>query len=186
MPEQLGLGIGRDDRGAVISACGNYRYHLWREWDANKGSVLWCMLNPSKADAFVDDPTIKKCCGFAQRWGFGRIDVVNLYAFRATDPSQLQDAGRIGNIVGPENDVWIAERSAKSHIAVVAWGNSLPLKVRADRSLYVYDLLRLRAGARQIRCLGTTQDGQPLHPVRIGYDTPLVAFVRVIKGGADG
>lgn len=174
MAEQLGLGLQSNDRGAVISPCGNFRYHLWRTWDANKGSVLFCMLNPSTADGLLDDPTIRKCCGFAQRWGFGRIDVVNLYAFRATDPAQLLDVGRIGDIVGPENDVWIGERAIKSHIAVVGWGNSLPLKVHAARSLHVYDLLLARH--RQVRCLGVTQDGQPRHPLMLAYDTPLVAF----------
>jgi hypothetical protein len=76
--------------GAELSACRTYRYRLWRQWDADLAPVVWVMLNPSTADESADDPTIRKCIGFAQRWGYGGIEVVNLYAYRSPDPRQLK------------------------------------------------------------------------------------------------
>lgn len=76
-------------RGAVISDDGRYRYRLWRTWAPELPRMAWIMLNPSTADAEVDDPTIRRCVGFAKREGCGGIEVVNLYAYRSTDPSVL-------------------------------------------------------------------------------------------------
>jgi len=80
--------VERVVRSAVLSDCGTYRYSLTRRW--SPGPLLgWVMLNPSRADALVDDPTIRRCVGFARRWGFAGIVVRNLYALRATDPREL-------------------------------------------------------------------------------------------------
>ncbi|MDB5297796.1 MAG: hypothetical protein JWO31_3779 [Phycisphaerales bacterium] len=78
---------------AVLSPCERYRYVLHRWWDESKPAVCWLMLNPSTADAATDDPTIRKCCGFARAWGAGGIAVVNLFALRATDPRRSTTAG---------------------------------------------------------------------------------------------
>jgi hypothetical protein len=84
------------DRGATLSDCGRYRYRLWRRW-ADGPTVLFVMLNPSTADADVDDPTIRRCIGFARSWGAGALEVVNLYAWRATQPAELKAAvGPVG------------------------------------------------------------------------------------------
>src|SRR5262245_19133112 len=86
---------------ALISPCGLYRYWLTRTWDNSLRRVCWVMLNPSTADAEQDDPTIRRCVGFARSWGAGGIIVVNLFAFRASDPKALL---RAADPVGPDND----------------------------------------------------------------------------------
>lgn len=77
-------------RDAKLSADGLYRYRLGRTWCPSERGVVWVMLNPSTADAHFDDPTIRRCVGFARSWGMGWITVVNLYAFRATYPQELE------------------------------------------------------------------------------------------------
>jgi hypothetical protein len=92
-------------RSAVISPCGRYRYRLDRRW-ADGPSIAWIMLNPSTADSNTDDPTIRRIRAFSQAWGFGALTVVNLYAWRATDPRDLWQAP---GPVGPENDAYLVE-----------------------------------------------------------------------------
>ena len=72
---------------AVLDKTGQYRYWLWRLWDADLPHVCFCMLNPSKADAVTDDPTLRRCINFAKSWGYGSLSVVNLFAYQR---SQLQ------------------------------------------------------------------------------------------------
>jgi hypothetical protein len=91
------------DRGAFID--GVYRYSLWRHLGDGPGRVLFVMLNPSTADETTDDPTIRRCATFATGWGYGHLEVCNLFAYRAIDPRQLR---RVGDPVGPLNDSMIA------------------------------------------------------------------------------
>ena len=97
---------------AMFSGCGRYRYRLTREL-GGKLTLTVVMLNPSTADGSADDPTIRRCKGFAKDWGYGRLVIVNLYAFRATDPREMwrmahADRDRphlpLGNIIGEDND----------------------------------------------------------------------------------
>jgi len=110
-------------RSAVISPCGLYRYRLSRQWTEPSYSLAFVMLNPSTADAEVDDPTIRRCIGFARREGYGGIEVVNLYAFRATSPDDLWKAK---DPCGPENEghlISIARASVGYGTPIVcAWG----------------------------------------------------------------
>ena len=77
------------EKGAQFSPCKKYRYALWRTWNQDDGHVMFIGLNPSTADEFTDDPTERRCMGFARRWGFGGIYMMNLFAFRATNPLDL-------------------------------------------------------------------------------------------------
>src|SRR5688572_12745487 len=88
-------------RTAILSEDQKYRYLLGRRWQEGIGSVTFVMLNPSTADHVVDDRTIKRCMDFARSWGHSGLEVVNLYAFRATDPDEL---GKQADPVGPLND----------------------------------------------------------------------------------
>jgi len=161
--------------GAVVSDCGTYRYVLWRSLVAQSterlnGRLVWVCLNPSVADASADDPTIRKICGFTRRWGFAQPRVVNLYALRSTDPKGLW---RHTDPVGPENDRYIREEITACDAIVLAWGaNATP--ERAKTVTRLIDLNTLDLGV-PIWHLGLTKNGQPKHPLMLGYDTKRVA-----------
>ena len=127
------------------------------------------MLNPSTADADLDDPTIRRCVGFARREGAGGIVVANLYAFRATDPAALMKAS---DPYGPDNDDALkavaAEAAATGMPIVCAWG------VHGGKSNRPIVLLQSR-GARLL-CLGKTKDGNPRHPLYVAGSQPLEVF----------
>lgn len=141
---------------AVISDCGQYRYRLRRTWDASIQTLGFVMLNPSTADAETDDPTIRRCMGFARDLGFGGISVANLYAYRATKPADLW---RASDPVGPLNDATLTAlfESPAVGMVVAAWGSN----ARADRVAQVAALPR----AATLHALGLTKDGAPRHPL---------------------
>jgi len=148
---------------AEISPCGQYRYRL-RRWDAiPTPELVWVMLNPSTADGLKDDPTIRKCIGFAERWGFRHITVVNLFAYRATKPTHLT---MITDPVGwAHNDAWIREATKDPAASIIAaWGRYGDVYQRR-----VDEVVALIG--RALRCLGTTKCGQPLHPLMVPYST---------------
>lgn len=149
--------------GAEISECGLYRYRLWRTWDTSRDeSLLWIMLNPSTADATVDDPTIRRCMGFARAWGYGGIDVVNLFALRSPNPRDLVDSHGAGiDTVGPWNNKEIRTLLSARRTAVAAWGAFAWLAVAA-RAEYVSAM-----GGAQLCCLGVTKSGAPRHPLYV-------------------
>lgn len=152
-------------RGAEISVCQRYRYVLTRQWREQPGGLLWIMLNPSTADALKDDATIRKCMGFARRWGYGKITVVNLFAFRSRDPDALMLED---DPVGPDNDHWIAKCISESTGVAVGWGGSGPPDMTKKRALIVRDIIGA-AGVREAVCIGFTANGMPLHPSRPAY-----------------
>jgi hypothetical protein len=119
------------------------------------------MLNPSTADAARDDPTIRSCVHFTRQWGYGGLVVVNLFAWRATDPAELVAAS---DPVGPANDATIA-RYAMGRRIIAAWGSHGEL---LDRDCAVLEMLGDR---RRIACLGLTASGKPRHPLYSARDT---------------
>lgn len=154
-------------RSADLSDCGTYRYRLIRQWSAFESLLPFIMLNPSTADADIDDPTIRRCVGFAHRLGFGGVGVWNLYAYRATKPADLW---RAGDPIGPDNDRRLRNLFQWAHIAgrpvVAAWGaNAKPERVRHVLAM---------DGAANLRCLGLTKQGAPRHPLYVSGDSPLV------------
>ena len=163
-------------KGATFSSCRTFRYSLWREWDSSKESLTVIGLNPSTADESLDDPTIRKCIGFAQRWGYGKLVMLNLFALRSTDPDQLMAYWQnIGDPVGPENDAILLEATAPRTTPreiLCAWGNGGKI---LDRARAVKKLLSGKG--RVLTCLGQpTKQGQPQHPLYVAYDTPRNAF----------
>jgi len=108
-------------RNAIISADGKYRYQLSRIWDEEKPNILFIMLNPSTADADVDDQTIRRVMNFSKSWGYGGVFVGNLYAFRSTDPKALRHTD---NPVGEDNIEHIKELIGVTERVVYAWGNN--------------------------------------------------------------
>ena len=147
---------------ATLSADRAYRYVLTRRWD--DGPVMtWIMLNPSTADADTDDPTIRRCIGFARREGCGAIRVVNLFALRATSPNALRASS---DPVGPDNDSFLRERTHAEYV-VAAWGAHGGLHGRSHE---------VRAALRHLPllCLGVTPGGEPRHPLYVRSSTPFI------------
>jgi len=147
--------------GAALDIAGLYRYHLWRTWNTTLPRVLWVMLNPSRADHLVNDATVRRCLDFSQRWGYGSLEVVNLFAWRSTAPDMLLDV-HVVDPVGDENDAAIMDAAQRAERVVVAWGGHRAALRRVDAVLTL-----LARAHRPPFCLGRTQDGQPVHPLRL-------------------
>lgn len=155
---------------AVLSNDGRYRYWLSRRWAA--GSLAtFVMLNPSTADAEIDDPTIRRCAGFAKAWGLAGIVVVNLYALRATDPRRLWKVGP-SEAVGPQNDEHLraAAQVAYAHESplVAAWGSN----AKPGRVAWVCEMPHMD----RLTALGTTKGGAPRHPLYLRSDAALASW----------
>jgi len=146
---------------AKIDKTGRYRYRLRREWDSSLPAVGFLMLNPSTADAEVLDPTVRRCLGYAKAWGYGALEVVNLFALRSTDPKELY---RAEDPVGPDNDVAIIECFREVDKMICAWGSHGGFRRRGHE---VKDML-LSEGV--IYCLKLTQSGHPSHPLYLPKD----------------
>lgn len=162
---------------ADISPCGKYRYTLHRkikeEYD---NAVIFIMLNPSTADAEQDDPTIRRCKGFAERLGFSDLYVLNLFAYRATKPSDLYQAH---DPVGPDFDKYfkqvvdnVVHNGDNNGEVVCAWGTNGSYW---SRDIYIMNKLRT-LGVPNPKALLLTKDGHPQHPLYIKYGTPLIPY----------
>lgn len=147
------------NRDAVISDCGLYRYSLTRAWGFGVGRVCFIMYNPSTADGREDDPTIRRCIGFAQSWGYESLEVVNLYAFRATKPTAVRKAA---DPVGPHNNQWIHGAVVRSGLAIAAWG--VPGAERGRQ-------LRAELAPIPLYHLGLSKARIPMHPLYRRSDT---------------
>lgn len=148
---------------AVISKDGRYRYLLERSW-SDGPTITFVMLNPSTADAAIDDPTIRRCIGFAKKWGGGRLRVVNLYALRATDPKELWIAK---DAIGEENDAYLLQSLQESELVIAAWG----IHAKHERVKEVLDLVG--QGKCKFFVLGLTKSGSPRHPLYVRSDASL-------------
>jgi hypothetical protein len=142
-------------RSASFSRCGRYRYTLTRRWSADGGTVAFVLLNPSTADARQDDPTIRRCMGLARRWGYGGIEVVNLYAWRATRPRDLRRAAAPDSA---SNVRAVLRAARRADLIVVAWGNH-----GAWQAAGATMLVRLRHARLRLASLGWTRLGHPRH-----------------------
>jgi hypothetical protein len=155
---------------ATISADGQYRYDLTRRWAIGDDWMLWVMLNPSTADAFADDRTIRRCFGFAEREGFGGMAVVNLYAYRSPYPKVL---ATVDDPEGPDNRETVARWVTRARLIVAAWGAH---PGTAGQALYVR--WACADASKTLWCLGTTKHGHPRHPLYAPADTPLTEYHR--------
>lgn len=148
---------------ARFSRCRKYRYSLDRSWDTGSGKAVFIGLNPSTADAQVDDPTIRRCVGFARAWGCRSMQIVNLFAFCATRPEELK---RAALPIGRNNDARITDALADARIGIACWGNHGTHQARAEK---------IRRRHPDLHCLGINKSGQPKHPLYIAAtQTPFV------------
>ena len=155
------------NKTASFSSCRTYRYSLSRIWDKQKKFVLFIGLNPSTADEEVDDPTIRRCSGYAQKWGYGGFIMVNLFAYRTTLPSNLK---KVKYPIGKNNDKYIVKLSKKADITVAAWGNNGNLYRRNKQVLSLIP---------NLMCLKVNKSGQPAHPLYLKKDLKLTKFAKL-------
>lgn len=152
---------GDAESEAVYSRCETYRYLLTRRWGPGR-KALFVMLNPSTATEVQNDPTVERCERRARALGFGAFRVTNIFAFRATDPRVMRAAA---DPIGPGNDAAIRASVEWSDMTLCAWGNH---GLHLDRGAAVIALLR-ETGV-PLWHLGLTGQGQPRHPLYVGYD----------------
>ncbi len=159
---------------AVLSDCLRYRYRLERTLNGGGllGTVAFIGVNPSTADASLDDATVRKWKGFAHRWGYDHIVVGNLFAWRSTDVKALAAAE---DPVGPDNDQHLAALLTGADLIVPCWGNASKLPPRLRPRIDQVKAL-LQATQTPIAVLGLTGSQDPKHPLMLGYATPLVPW----------
>jgi hypothetical protein len=153
---------------AVFDQARVYRYLLTRIWDPARPPMVFVMLNPSTADAFVEDPTSRRCQSFARREGAGGVVVVNLFALRSTNPRAL-----LGHAdpVGRHNDAFIRQAINAGGQVVAAWGADRAVGARGGE-------VARYLGARgvELLCLGRTSGGCPRHPLYVTGTAVLEAY----------
>lgn len=149
--------------GATFSECRRYRYVLWRDLGAGEGTLCCICLNPSTADETANDPTVSRCMIRAGRMGFRRFEMLNLFAWRSTDPKGLLS---IEDPVGVDNNFWIMSRALQAKMVVCAWGSASPLIPARAKS--VVDLL-LENGVSLNAFKISVGTGQPFHPLYRPY-----------------
>lgn len=150
---------------ATFSPCGTYRYDLRRTWDPKGQLLIVIGANPSVADAFREDHTVRKLITWARNWGCGGLCVQNCFAYRSTDPQGLYIAS---DPIGPENDATIeatleAHRNAR---LLLAWGIHGAFRNRGER---VFRMAKEIHGSPE--CFGVVANGEPMHPLRLAYKT---------------
>lgn len=156
------------NRAAVLSIDDLYRYRLERRW-ADGPTATWVMLNPSRADAEVDDQTIRRCVSFSTAAGYGRLVVVNLFALRATDPAELAVHP---DPSGGANASHVRTALEESQLIVAAWGSH----AMARRSTIRLKLREFAPPIVPVVCLGRSPKGDPYHPARLGNERLFLPF----------
>lgn len=163
---------------AVFSPDETYRYLLLRRWQPGPPTCVFLMLNPSTATELVNDPTVTRCEGFARREGAHALVVLNLFAYRATNPHHL---ARAADPVGPANDRFILQHATTGALVIAAWGT---WGSRRDRAAKVTRMLT--ANGVELHCLGMTSspEPQPRHPLYLPRDAPLQPLRRILPAAS--
>lgn len=171
MSELFEMEVREITKTAAISDCGTYRYRLTRHWGTGH-AMPFVMLNPSTADAEIDDPTIRRCMSFARREGAGGIIVVNLFGYRTPSPKELWEVDGLKRH-GPQNEHAIynvANDAIETRMPIVcAWGAGA-----GDKANFTVEWLKAKQCS--LVCLGTTKDGHPRHPLYVKGDQLLIPF----------
>lgn len=152
---------------ALFSRCERYRYVLCREWDPKARHMIFLMLNPSTATHEILDPTVRGCLQRAIAWGYGGLTVLNLFAFRSTDPKGLLS---IEDPIGPENDDVIRAGARRLKLAsgtlICGWGSNKAIGPRASGVLGI-----LRQEGVTPHALAINKNGSPKHPLYVAHAT---------------
>jgi len=152
-------------RNAVFSRCETYRYTLERRWSRGP-LLLWVLLNPSTANAQVDDPTNRRGISFSIKWGYAGCVFVNLFAYRTPIPHLMK---RADDPIGPDNNFHLRDQAGKCQDIIVAWGTH---GAHHGRDSEVIGLL----SEHSLSCLGITKHGFPKHPLYLSKNTERIDF----------
>lgn len=148
--------------GADFSLCRRWRYRLWRQWDESKPIFNFVGCNPSVADELKLDNTVRKVMTLAAELGYGRLEVTNCFAWVDTDPADMREASARGlNIVGADNDLWLAACAKAAGMVVCAWG----LNAQYQKRSTAVELLLRQHGYGKLCVLDFSKDGTPKHPL---------------------
>lgn len=160
---------GTAEAWATFSPDLTYRYALARIWDDHGTMLVVVGLNPSTADHEVTDPTLRKLLHFAKRDGYGGLILVNVFAYRATNPVSLRDETRAGRYPIGEHNQEVIRRALEMPLlarAVAAWG-----KPRWTSLAPAFAKARTNGSRREWHCFGVTKGGHPRHPLYLKNDT---------------
>jgi hypothetical protein len=163
------------EKDAVISKDGKYRYQLTRRWSQVMPMVAFLLFNPSTADASTDDATIRKAMGFASRWDYGGIVVLNLFAYRSRNPDSL---GYVDDPVGVDNDWTIMQALDDVSALICAWGCAQYMRSmerQQRKRALLHSIHKLHPGLA-MQCLGMGVTGEPYHPLMLAYKTELCGY----------
>ncbi len=143
---------------AIFSDDRQYRYVLWRIWDRTKPMVNFIGLNPSTADETKDDPTMRRCSGFAKSWGYGGFYMTNIFGYKATKPEDLKKAT---DPIGKDNDKWLLEIESRVEQVIFAWGVHGTFLKRDEQ---------VKKLITKGHFIELSKDGHPKHPLYLKGD----------------
>jgi hypothetical protein len=152
----------RQTRSWSLSECTRYRYSLTQRWGHGERLIVWVLLNPSMVEETVDDPTTLRVGEFSRRWGYDRMEIVNLFALRAAGPEELC---RVEDPVGPKNLSFVRQAVTSAELVVVGWGDGVEHAPARPETLD--EVIRLRRANTAMLCFGVTDAGNPLHPASL-------------------
>lgn len=145
------------------------RMVLERQLTSCESAAAWLMCNPSTADALVDDPTVQRVIRHTDRAGYSRSLVGNVWPIRTPYPRVLWE--RLRTHYPAEwlfaNLDALAMIGGQASVHVVAFGAEPGRKYREAVELAL-DAFSC-GGRHTLYCLGTTEDGMPLHPLARGH-----------------
>tara|TARA_B100001029_G_C15062623_1_gene459920 strand:+ start:1656 stop:2177 length:522 start_codon:yes stop_codon:yes gene_type:complete len=146
-----------------------HRYTLYRVWNEELPKVLFIGLNPSTATETKNDPTIRRCMGYAKDWGYGSYIMGNIFAFRSTDPKNLR---KTHDPIGSENDYWLKKLHKEADLTIAAWGTHGKFMNRGQQIL---DLIP------NLKCLRITKEGYPCHPLYLPKNLKPIPYKKIIN-----
>lgn len=162
-------------RVTVFSVLRQFRYTLWRTWDEHNPTFMQVIgLNPSTADEMQDDPTVRRCIGYAKRWGYGALCMTNLFAYRSTDPAALYTKL---DPVGFMNDHYLMTVAREASLILAGWGTHGNYQSRGQEVTTLME-------TRPLVCLGVNKDGTPKHPLYLRSDAMPVPYLMGYKHGS--
>lgn len=157
------------ERKTILTTCRQYRCCLWREWDRlNPSYAMFVGLNPSTSDEVKDDHTIKICVGYAKRWHYGALCMVNLFAYRATKPTRMKAHSSPVEADNEDNNRWLVRLAKNAGVIVAAWG------VNGTHLQRDEEVMHLLAG--KLSCLAMTKGGHPHHPIGLDKSLKPISF----------